>query len=99
MRIGMGQSYYSDSGTGIETGLLPLGSSSSSTGVLNLNSLPLTGYDTAADIAASMPAVSVIPCESGQTCSYIANVPDWVLYAGSAIAALALFLAFTGGLR
>jgi len=26
--------------------------------------------------------VSAIPCPSGQTCSFLANVPDWAVYGG-----------------
>ena len=40
-----------------------------------------------------LPGVSAIPCQTGQTCSYLANVPDWVIYAGvMAIVLVPLFL-------
>ena len=68
--------YSTDSGTGIDTSPV----------YVPIQTLPLS---TSAPI---LPPVSAIPCETGQTCSYFANIPDWTLYAAGIVAALTLFL-------
>jgi hypothetical protein len=83
---GMGQ-YDTDSGSGLNTSAVSVNQNPYIPSMFSdLSNLPL---NTTAPIA---PAVSAIPCESGQTCSYISNVPDWVLFAGALIG-LALFIA------
>jgi hypothetical protein len=51
---------------------------------ITLDSLPLSPVG-ASYVA---PAVVPIPCQPGQTCSYIGNVPDWVIYVGAMAAVL-----------
>lgn len=42
-------------------------------------------------VATALNQPAVIPCPINQTCTYVANVPDWVLWLGLAAAGVVLF--------
>jgi hypothetical protein len=60
----------------------------------DLNNLPLNS-----GAGAIFPSVApILPCPVGQTCSYLANIPDWVIWLGlSAIVVVPLLI--TGSKR
>lgn len=86
MTLGLGQVY--DSGLDINTSGITVNPNPSVPSGIDINSIPL---DSSAGLM--LPDVAAIPCQTGQTCSYIANVPDWLLYLGAvAVVLVPLFL-------
>ena len=77
MVLTLGQVYDS----GLDTSGVTVNQNPSIPAGTTLDSLPLNS-----GAGAIMPSVVAIPCPTGQTCSYFANVPDWVLWLGVAAA-------------
>jgi hypothetical protein len=89
MTLTLGQVYDS----GLDTSGVTVNQNPTVPTGVTLDSLPLNS-----GAGSILPSVVAIPCPTGQTCSYFANVPDWVLWLGVA-AAVIVPLMLTKGAR
>lgn len=66
----------------------------------DVNNLPPPAFSTPSQVAAQLnltnPVSVALACPTGYTCTYLAGIPDPVVYAGGAFIAIAAFMLLKG---